>query len=258
MYELRLRDTYLNEEKAKALLNDIKNNPGCCDAVWINNLYGYPKLQTIKNAIEKMKVIKNLFEEKGFPVSLQISNTIGHGNNYIKLYDYSGLVFEGSRTEGFTDYKGNVAEACFCPYNIFFLDYVYESTKLYAELKPECVWIDDDMRMYNHLPASYGCFCDSCIDRFNKKHGTRYTRSELVHEMDYGDINVRKAYIEQCRNALATLTSVIADALLEVSPDSKLAYQSARFNHYLGTDFDCVFDVMHKKTGKPVYYRPGG
>lgn len=258
MFELRLSMPYLEPDKAKKLLEDIKKHPGCCDKVWINSLYGFPPIDKVREAVDKMKAVKKLFAENGFSVSLQISNTIGHGHNHIKFHDYSGLINDSSSVGRFTGPDGTVAEACFCPYDETFLKYIRETTKLYASIEPECVWVDDDMKMYWHTPVHFGCYCDDCVSRFNRAHGTNYTRETLVNEINYGDISVRKAYIDQLRGGLSGLTAVIADAVKEVSPSSRLAYQSGRFNHYLGMDYDCVLGVMHEKTGKGVFYRPGG
>jgi hypothetical protein len=41
------------------------------------------------------------------------------------------------------------------------------------------VFFDDDLRMGNWGTAITGCFCEVCIDDFNRRQGARYTREDL-------------------------------------------------------------------------------
>ena len=259
MLDLRLSKYFLKKENAAKLIEHIKANPGCCDGVWINSLYGYPKIEAVRKAVENMKEVKKLFTDAGIKVSLQISNTLGHSAGHMSSYDYSGLVFEGTPVERMVGEYGEMSYGCYCPSGEFFRNYIYETTKMYAEIDPVCVWVDDDLRIYNHAPVNHGCFCDECIERFNKKHGTSYTRESLVHEINRGDIAVREAYIEHNRESIRGLTSIISKAVHESAPNARMAYQSSRTNSFLGKDFNCIFDAMYEESGnKPVGYRPGG
>ena len=259
MLDLRLSKYFLEKENAKKLIEDIKANPGCCDGVWLNSLYGFPKYETVREAVENMKEVKRLFADAGIKVSLQISNTLGHSAGHMSSYDFSGLVFEGTPVERMVGEYGETSYGCYCPSGEYFRNYIYETTKMYAEIDPVCVWVDDDLRIYNHAPVNHGCFCDGCISRFNKKHGTSYTRESLVHEINRGDISVREAYIEHNRESMSGLTAVISKAIHEVCPNARMAYQSSRTNSFLGKDFNCIFDAMYENSGKrPVGYRPGG
>ncbi len=259
MFSLRLSEKYYQKKEAEKLIDIIKRNPGCCDNVWLNSLYGFPTRETVREAVEFMKESKKLYCDAGISVSLQISNTLGHGVNHMAVYDYSGLVFEGSPVERMVGEYGECSYGCYCPRGEFFRKYIYDTTKMYAQIEPLYVWVDDDLRIYNHAPVNHGCFCDNCISAFNKKHGTSYTRETLVHEMNRGDVSVREKYIMHNREAIAGLAATIARAVHEVSPESHMAYQSSRTNSFLGADFDCMFEPMYIESGKKsVGYRPGG
>jgi len=259
MLDLRLSKYFLKKEHSAKLIEAIKANPGCCDGVWLNSLYGFPKYETVRDAVENMKEVKKLFVEAGIKVSLQISNTLGHSAGHMNSEDFSGLVFDGTPVERMVGEYGETSYGCYCPNGEYFRNYIYETTKMYAEIDPVCVWVDDDLRIYNHAPVNHGCFCDDCISRFNKKMGTSYTRESLVREMNRGDVAVREAYIEHNRESINGLASIISKAIHEVAPGARMAYQSSRTNSYLGKDFNCIFDAMYEESGKkPVGYRPGG
>lgn len=152
-----------------ALIEKIKENPGSCTEVWLSSDYGFPPIETHKKAAEKLAEVAEKFRNIGVRVSLQISNTMGHGE-YMRSCDCSGLVYDGSPATRFTGPDGTKANYCFCPNGEYFRNYTTEEIKLYVSaVKPDCVWFDDDLRMVGHSPVTYGCFCDDCVSRFNKK-----------------------------------------------------------------------------------------
>lgn len=81
-----------------SLLTAIEEHPGSCDEVWLASDYGFPPLEKHRASAEKLKKIAEKFRQKEIRVSLQISNTIGHGQ-YMSARDCSGLVYEGSPVE---------------------------------------------------------------------------------------------------------------------------------------------------------------
>jgi undecaprenyl-diphosphatase len=66
----------------------------------------------------------------------------------------------------------------------FLEDYVRPTYTMLAKTNPDHIWIDDDIRC-GHLPIGFGCFCDACIEKFNKKQ----VRVECVD-----DISFRQAF----------------------------------------------------------------
>ena len=58
MLDLRLSKYFLKKEHSAKLIEAIKANPGCCDGVWLNSLYGFPKYETVRDAVENMKEVK--------------------------------------------------------------------------------------------------------------------------------------------------------------------------------------------------------
>src|SRR5699024_1065248 len=105
------------------LIEIIKNNPGSCSEVWLASDYGFPTLSAHSRTAEILKKTAEKFRNAGIKVSLQISNTIGHGE-YMSERDCSGLVYEGSPAEKMTGADGKTADYCFCPNGKHFRGYV--------------------------------------------------------------------------------------------------------------------------------------
>ncbi len=257
MFDLRLNMRYVDPTNAKVLIQTIEKNPGCCDTVWFNTLYGYPEVSTHCQEAEKINQVAEMFRKSGIAVSLQISNTLGHGA-YMAAKDCSGLVYEGSNAENMVGPDGTMASYCFCYYGENFRRYLIESIKPYMKIKPQTVWTDDDLRPTNHSPVKIGCYCDDCIRRFNNTYHTNFSREELVHEINFGDLIWRERYIRQIRQGMEEITALICRTVLEESPESSMGREYGRFLNYLGEDENCVFEAMHTVTGRNVKARPGG
>ena len=257
MIHIRLGKHHKIRENTLKLIDAIKKNPGCCDEVWFSSEYGYPSLETHKKSADKIAELAKLFKDEGIRVSLQISNTIGHGE-YMKSCDCSGLVYEGSNVERMVDANGTVADYSFCWRGENFRKYTVEELKYYAQIKPHTFWVDDDLRAYNHAPVEHGCFCDNCIKMFNSQFKHSYSREELYKEICYGDTRVRLEYIQFLREGLSDFTALITKTMIDISPDSYIGFQSCRSNNYTGIDQNHIFEPMKKFSGKSPKYRPGG
>lgn len=255
MINIRLGNHHKVKENTMILLDEIKKHPGCCDAVWFASEYGYPLMDEHKSAAKNMIELAKLYREKGIRVDLQISNTIGHGE-YMKSQDCSAI--DTYNFEKIVGPDGTVSNYAFCWNGKNFRKYCYDFTVEYAKIKPHNVWIDDDLRATHHTPVEHACFCDECMSRFNKKHGSSFAREELAVEVSKGDIIWRKRFIDFVLQSMADFTGVLANAVISVSPDSHIGWQYTFNNHYAGDDPSVIFDKMRESNGKAPVSRPGG
>lgn len=240
-----------------SLIAQIKAHPGCCDEVWLATDYGFPPMDVHRASAETLKDVAEKFRAIGVRVSLQLSNSIGHGQ-YMSALDCSGLVYEGSPVEHMVGQGGEVAGYTFCWHGENFRRYVIEQLQAYVSaVRPACVWVDDDLRAENHFPVDKGCFYESCIARFNALHGTDFTRETLVHAIDR-DLLWRKKYVQFMRDGLGDFVYVISKAVHDVSPETRMGYQYTPYGGYTGRDFNYVFDAMKRATGHDPVSRPGG
>lgn len=239
------------------LLSALEKYPGCFTDVWLNTAYGYPKNEDHRKTADALAEIAEILREKGIRVSMQLSNTLGHGQ-YMMNKDCSGLVFEGSPVRKMAGHDGTQANYAFCWNDPYFRNYLTEHVRYYVKkIRPAELWIDDDLRAQNHKPVDFGCFCDDCIARFNRQNGTAFTREELVEEYLHGDIGVRKCYIQFVCDGLAGLTEEICRAVHEESPETAVALQIGSNGGYTGYDHRYLLDVMYQTTGHPPMYRAG-
>jgi len=66
-------------EVASFLLSALEKYPGCFTDVWMNTAYGCPKNETHKEIADQLAVLASQLREKGVNVSMQLSNSLGHG-----------------------------------------------------------------------------------------------------------------------------------------------------------------------------------
>jgi len=246
-------DQQMNFNNLQDFVDIFNHNPGSCDEVWFSTYYGYPLKEKHSYMANRLLGCADLLRKNDIKVSLQISNTIGHSSMH-ETTDISGFEWDS-----FVGCNGEISKKCCCPRDERFLTYILETTRYYAKLLPDYVWIDDDLRMNNHSPVKYGCFCDRCINYFNLENDSNYSRNELVDAINK-DINLRDRFIKFNQRSLWGVVKAVTDAILPVSPDSSIGiqmttYPSTTFN---GDNFDFLMGKILEHTGRPAAIRPGG
>ena len=249
--------TQKNTAFIDSLIKEIKAHPGCCDEVWFATDYGFPPLEAHKKSADALRESAEKFRKAGVRVSLQLSNSIGHGQ-YMRSRDCSGLVSENSGVGHMVDADGTVAGYCFCWNDKIFREYTFTALKYYLEaVKPYRLWVDDDLRATNHAPVSHGCFCDHCISLFNSRYGTDFDREGLVEAIN-NDIETRKKHIEFLRDTLYDFTYELGTAVHETLPDCRMGWQGCANGGYTGFGYDFLYEAMKNATGFEPASRPGG
>lgn len=257
MLSIRLGNHHKDPLWLKEFLHIVKENPGCCDEVWIPSEYGFPPMEKHQKAVESWREAAKLLRAAGIQVSLQISNTVGHGQ-YMQAKDCTGLVYPGSQVRHMVGADGTKAQLCFCCSDPVFRDYTYRMAAQYASLLPSCVWVDDDLRAEFHDPVSWGCFCPQCMETFNQRWRQHFSRQELVEAVNRGEEVWRKRWTEFVRQRYYDFTYGLTKAILAVSPDSEMAYQYPVVNAYGGRDVNYLFEAMRDAAdGRPPKSRPG-
>ncbi|MBQ3637314.1 MAG: hypothetical protein II953_03040 [Clostridia bacterium] len=250
--------TQLDPRFMEEFIRIVREHPGSCDEVWLATKYGFPPLSVHRKTAETLAETAKRLREAGLRVSLQISNTVGHGE-YMSSQDCSGLVYDGSPVRNMVGPDGTVARYCFCWNDPVMRKYVAEEVRAYAEaIRPHTVWVDDDLRAVNHAPVHFGCFCPSCVAAFNRKNGTAFSREDLAEEVGSGESGIREAWVKFVRDGLYSFTSDLCRAVAEVSPETFMGLQNGSNGGYTGGDLGFIFDAMRDASGKPPKYRPGG
>lgn len=250
-------DLQTDAEFVESFLHAVERHPGCCDEVWLASHYGFPPIEAHRRMAEALASVAEKLRAAGLRVSLQISNTIGHGQ-YMCARDNSGLVYPGSPAEHMVGPDGTVADYCFCWNGEHFRGYVEAEMREYARLRPHCAWVDDDIRASNHAPVDFGCFCDGCIAKFNARYGAAFDRQTLVEAINYGGGSWRQRWVAFVRGGIAELAELIAATICERSPETYMGLQYCAHGGYTGYGYEYLFDAMRRGSGKNPKSRPGG
>ena len=241
-----------------AFIDAIRAHPGCCDEVWLATDYGFPKPETHRQAAEILARQAQKLRAAGLRVSLQLSNSIGHGE-YMAAQDCTGLVYDGSPVGHMVGHDGTTAGYCFCWNDRYFRDYTVGSLREYVRrIRPYAVWADDDLRPTNHAPVSYGCFCPHCMAKFNKQYGSSFTRESLVKEFESGDPVWKVRFTQFVRDGIADFTRELGQMIHEEAPECILSFQHGGQGGYGGHDNRFIMDAMFGSTGHAPGSRPGG
>lgn len=250
-------------KRAQELVDAIKRHPGSCDTVWLTTMGYYPSLEKHKIYAAGWVESARIFREAGLKVSLQIANTIGHCDWAQLASQLNDPFMHGMPPTADDPYlvgpDGIKNISCFCWRSEQFRQYFRSLIRIYGKvLTPYRLWFDDDLRAHKHRPAKFGCYCDRCITTFNEQNGTSYTREELVQKMNYEDTALRKKYLNFIRKGIYDFVYTVAEACLEVSPDTVFGHEYEHEHNYLGPNDEHILGALHDVSGKDVETRPGG
>ena len=263
MLEFRLAFYQMEEARAKELAEAICRHPGCCDGVWLTSMGYYPPLWKHEEYANGWVRAAEIFREAGIPVSMQIANTLGHGDFDQLDPQHDDLFSRGVRATPEDDPymvgpDGTNNIGCFCWRSPGLREYIRGVVKTYvSKLHPDRLWFDDDLRAHHHAPNQHGCFCNRCIADFNALHGASFTRESLVWEINYGDVAWRERFVEFCRQGLYEFTKAIASAACEVAPDTMLGLEHGHSHHYTTQYETHLLDALHDVNPNGVATRPG-
>ena len=158
--------------------------------------------------------------------------------------------------------NGEKTHSVNCPRQPAYLEAMEKAFVPYVEkVKPRSIYLDDDLRLVSHSPAPMGCYCDTCIDLFNKEYGYSFNRESLVRALlanqDGGD--VRRKWIAFGQESLAGVVRAISRGVHKASPETRIGLQHTSFHRNLmeGWDWNPMFKAMKEETGLTPVSRPG-
>lgn len=233
----------------------IAENPGCCDEVWFSTGIGVPPLAWHRAQAERLAQAADDLRKVGIVPSLQFQATLGHSDALSSCEDCSAKDWTG-----WTGSTGVEDRYCNCPRQPAFLAYIREMARIYASFKPGSVWIDDDLRIHNHAPATNksrpGCWCAMCLAAFNAEESSNWTRQTLDAAMAK-DASLAARWKAFSVRAIAEVARVIAEEVHALSPETTMAFQHC-FDEGAIDSVRAVTTAMAKASGRPTGLRPGG
>jgi hypothetical protein len=135
---------------------------------------GHEPIEGARFWIERTRPWRQALRERGIAVSLNIWQTVLHRDNARRLHP-------GQDWQTMVGQHGEQAAAVVCPLDPGWRAYYRELLGLFCQEGFRVVWVEDDFRLHNHRPLTWGgCFCPLHVAEFNRRAGLTATREEIV------------------------------------------------------------------------------
>ena len=174
---------------------------------------------------ESMKAVSKHMKEAGLSFQLNLQNFIGAltGHTDLRpLYEWECMV----------DHRGNEVKGVACPLGKKFRQKMGQQLAAWAATEPEVLWIDDDLRLHNHLDDGYldfYCFCPYHLKEFGLMMGEEFTFEALVAEVQKPGqpSELRKAWLEFMNWTVVDTAGWIEKQVHKVSPQTRIAQMTS-------------------------------
>ena len=247
---------WLTEPRFTELLDLFDRHRGVTDEITLFTSETHPPLP-LGVIWERAPILRTRMEAaraRGYKSGINPLATIGHHEENLAnslTGDYTLM----------TDINGTVCRGSFCPNDERRHAYTVQMYEALVAAKPDYIWLDDDIRLYGHMPIGACCFCDTCIQRFSERVGQTFTRETLRNALSSGPVDeklrLRRAFLQHNRDTLSRLFRLIETTVHGLAPGLPLGFMTGdRF--YEGYDFDTWAEVLAGADRAPVFWRPGG
>jgi hypothetical protein len=214
--------------------------------------HGQPLLPWMKKYQKNLFRIKEAMDKLGIVFSINPWITMGHcdrGRDSRKFVP-------GLRT--MVGHDGVECMTCACPIDPVWRKHVAKVWRLYAETKPHVIWVEDDIRTFNHRPVTQGCFCPLHMKVFSKRVGRTVTREELVKAiLRPGKPHPwRKVWLDMQGELMVDTVGFLAKTVHKVDPDIRMGLMSSGAQRHVieGRKWHDFAGAL--ADGQPLYSRP--
>lgn len=195
-----------------------------------------PGLGTPAECEESVAALKPVFSRlrrAGVIPSVNIWWTLGFKNYPSEIRS------QRSRYPGFrwaVSLNGRVSEAIACPLDKAWLAEAARVYRSFAALKPEVMWMDDDLGSVLRADMKSPCFCDACLDEMGKRTGCRRTREDLFKAVLADPPNpVREAWLDFQNEYITGIMRTLSGAVHAVSPETHMGLMHGGPSHFSAT-----------------------
>jgi hypothetical protein len=250
---------WMSDDGFADLMRFLGAHPQAIDEVVFFTSFTHPPipLDEMERRCARLAEVMPKVRAAGYGVGINVLASMGHHEENLP----HSLAESWPRV---TDPQGNVSLGSYCPASPELLEYARRLYILVAQAKPDFIWVDDDVRLYGHMPVLATCFCDACIERFNAEFsaaGAAFTRDTLVAATQGEPAPARDAWrdrwLEHNRSMIATLLRAAAEGAHQVDPAIPLGFMTGdRF--YEGYAFAEWAEALEGPASGPARWRPGG
>ncbi|MBO4344690.1 MAG: hypothetical protein J5833_02970, partial [Victivallales bacterium] len=172
----------------------------------------------------------------------------------------------GMAPDGFTpltDMKGVTCQGTCCPNDERFREeYLRPLFTAAGRMAFDFFWLDDDIRMYGHLPAWLVCFCDNCIAKFNRDNGTDFTRETLAAALNGASIQekiaLRQKWLVFSGRTITGLFNFAETCIHSQNPRMQLGAMDAGMHFADDNPYAAETAALAGPNGPIPRWRPGG
>jgi hypothetical protein len=247
---------WISDEGFQELMYFLGTHPQAIDEVAFFTSFTHPPLPLDEMGRRCARLAEILPKVRGarYRVGINVLASMGHHEENLP----HSLTAPWPRV---TDPQGNISQGSYCPASPELLDYVRRIYTLVAQTKPDFIWVDDDVRLYGHMPITATCFCDTCIEHFNTEFGAAFTRETLIAATQGEPCSARDTWrdrwLEHNRRVIARLLRTAAESAHQVDPSIAMGFMTGdRF--YEGYAFAEWAEALEGAASGPPRWRPGG
>lgn len=206
------------QEELERYLSDFKR--GGIERVFIAVLPGaYTRVFDRDITSPKFKRALDFFKENGLETGVWIGG-FGHGG---ALAHEAGYELRADYTK-MTGALGDAHDFGYCPTDERFTSDYVSNVKRIAELSPDLIMIDDDLRL-NGRPYRLGCFCEYHLREFYRLTGENVPRENIERLILSGGKNkYRDAYMRMSRETIVEFLKRVRAAIDEVDPHIRAGF----------------------------------
>ena len=146
-------------------------------------------------------------------VGINLLCTVGHLNEGWDVLPRAPFPYQVKQ-------NGEESRAQLCFMNEAFLDHVAKRYALYAATGADFIWMDDDIRIEGN-----GCFCDGCVERFNRRFGGDRSREEVTALIET-DPEAHALWREIQHEGMTRVIRTVRESVHAVDPRVEVGYMS--------------------------------
>jgi len=214
----------------------------------------YPDFEWLDNYQKILMTVKNELNAIGVEYSLNPNVTQGHGDRGRNIHE------QHPDWNMITDPTGIECSDCACNASSGWREYIKKQWTIYAKTKPATIWIEDDIRTFNHGQVKAGCFCNEHIRRFNELYNKNMTREEIYSEViaPGKPSEIRCQWLELLDIITREMVELAEQTVHAVSPETIIGLMSSGPQNHTreGRNWQGLHRAMAGPDNKPVLSRP--
>ena len=214
--------------------------------------HGLPTAEWLEGYLPVLRALKARLTEAGVVFSLNPWVTLVHvdrGQPTKTVHPDVDLM---------VGHDGTECRVCACPLSSGWRRLTRELWTRYAELAPAVLWVEDDIRLHNHPPARFGCFCPLHLEAFRTRIGASVSREALVEALLQPGVPhpYRAAWLDLNRDIMIEVAGFLERTVHETAPETCLGLMSSDPNRHALEGRDWPAFVAALAGPRPLVSRP--